>query len=138
MSESTFVQPLPIPNEDSRQYWEASQKDQFLVQRCKDCGRYRFPPQLMCPHCWSENTEWLESSGIGTVYTFGVVRRAIQPRWSDKIPYVVALVELNEGPKIFTNIMECEPEEVAIGMQVEVIFDHVTPDIALPKFRPIR
>ena len=138
MSESTFVQPLPIPNEDSQPYWEGSQKDKLLLQQCQDCGRYRFPPQLMCPNCWSENTEWLESSGIGTIYTFGVVRRAIQPRWGDKIPYVVALVQLDEGPTIFTNIVECTPEELAIGMPVEVVFDHVTSDIALPKFRPAR
>ena len=137
MSETTFKQPLPIPNEDSYPYWNATNNNQLLLQHCKSCGRYRFPPQHLCPNCWSEDVEWLPVSGKGEVYTFAIARQAIRPDWRDKVPYVVALVQLDEGPKIFSNVIDCAPENVEIGMKVAVTFEHVTEEMALPKFRPV-
>ena len=137
MAESTFRQPLPIPNEDSSEYWDGTRKNKLLLQHCDQCGKYRFPPQHLCPDCWSDRSEWVEAAGKGEVYTFAVARRAIKPDWNEKIPYVTALVQLDEGPKIFTNIVECAPEDVTIGMRVKVIFDHVNEEIALPKFVPL-
>ena len=137
MAEIPFKQPLPIPDEDSTPYWEGCRKSRLMLQRCGTCGTVRFPPQHLCPSCWSENADWVQASGRGEVYTFGVVRRALRPDWRERVPYVVALVCLEEGPKLFTNIVDCRPEEVAIGMPVVVIFDQVSEEIVLPKFRPL-
>lgn len=131
-----FVQPLPIPDEDSAPYWDGCRVGELRLQRCTDCGAYRFPAQRLCPTCLSDASEWCLAEGTATVYSFAVVRRALGPNWSDRVPYVVALVDLSEGPRMFTNIVDCAPENVAIGMPLAVVFDPVSDTVTLPKFRP--
>jgi uncharacterized OB-fold protein len=131
-----YVKPLPRIDEESKGFWEACERGELYVQRCGDCGETRFYPRALCPECLSDRSEWLRCSGTGTVYTFTVVNQNQAPGFRDELPYVLAYVELEEGPRMLTNIVDCKPDDVAIGMAVEVVFDDVSPKVTLPRFRP--
>ncbi|GIW40528.1 MAG: DNA-binding protein [Candidatus Binatia bacterium] len=130
--------PLPRPTEDSAPYWEAARREELRLQKCQDCGHVRFPPSLLCPRCLSERAEWVRTSGRGTVYSFIVVHRPQHPAFQPDAPYNVAIVELEEGPRLHTNLVEVENSEIEIGMPVEVVFEKVNDEVTLPKFRPRR
>jgi len=107
------------------------------MQECADCGHRQFFPRAWCHLCGSGAVEWLESAGTGRVHTYTVIRRATElPVFAEDVPYVVAYVELDEGVRLCSNVVGCTPEEVEVGTPVEVTFDHVSEDLALPKFRP--
>jgi hypothetical protein len=91
---------------------------------------------VICPHCFSESFEWQRSSGTGRIYSFTTIHRAPFPAFADKVPYTLALIELDEGVRMMTNIIDCDPTAVAIGMRVEVTFEDLTEEIALPQFKP--
>ncbi len=128
--------PLPILDLENKPYWDGCARGELLLQRCGECGAYRHPPRPICDHCLSAKANWEPSSGEGTVYSFVVVHRAFHPAWEEEVPYVVAIVELAEGPHIMTNIVDTPPETVTVGMPVQVTFEKVTDEISLPKFRP--
>ncbi|MBI4518690.1 MAG: Zn-ribbon domain-containing OB-fold protein [Deltaproteobacteria bacterium] len=132
----TIEKPLPRPSEDSAPYWEAAQRGELRMQRCHDCGHVRFPPALLCARCLSEHTEWVKLSGRGTVYSWIVVHQSQYPAFNADTPYNVAIVEIEEGPRLHTNLVECSTEQIAVGMPVEVVFDKVNDEVTLPKFRP--
>jgi uncharacterized OB-fold protein len=136
MSEKRYQKPLPRIDEESRGYWEALARHELYVQRCRDCGTVRFPPRAVCTGCMSSATEWLRCSGRGTVYSFTVTHQNQAPGFREELPYVLAIVELAEGPRVMTNVVECPPDAVRIGMPVEVVFDDVAPGVTLAKFRP--
>ncbi len=136
MSERAYKKVLPRIDEESRGWWEALARHELHVQRCRDCGATRLPPRAVCPACLSSATEWVRASGRATVYSFTVTHQNQAPGFRDELPYVLAIVELAEGPRLMTNVVECAPDAVRIGMAVEVVFDDVTPEITLPKFRP--
>ena len=127
--------PLPRPYQDTETYWAAARDHRFVIQHCKSCGKHQFYPRGVCSHCLSSDLEWHEASGKGTVYSFSVNHRAPHPGFADKIPFVLAIVELEEGPRMMTNIVECNPDSVKIGMAVEVTFEDVTEEVTLPKFK---
>ncbi|RMF85370.1 MAG: Zn-ribbon domain-containing OB-fold protein [Nitrospinota bacterium] len=133
---ATYQKPLPVVDEESRPYWEACKRHELVIQRCKDCGTFRFYPRALCGECLSGNTEWVRASGKGTVYTFTVTYQNRGAGFRDELPYILAYVELEEGVRMLTNIVDCPPEKVRIGMPVEVTFEDVTEEITLPKFRP--
>jgi uncharacterized OB-fold protein len=133
---TSYQKYLPRIDEESRGYWEALARHELYVQRCRDCGTKRFYPRALCPACLSSATEWVRASGRGTVYTFTVTYQNQAPGYRDALPYVLAMVELAEGVRLMTNVVECAPETVRVGMPVEVVFEDVTPEITLPKFRP--
>jgi hypothetical protein len=128
--------PLPRIDEESRGWWEALARHELYVQRCRGCGTVRFYPRALCPACLSERTEWLRASGRGTVWTFTVTHQNQAPGFREEVPYVLALVELEEGIRLLTNVVGCAPDAVRIGMPVTVVFEDVTPEVTLPKFRP--
>ncbi|MFN8643586.1 MAG: Zn-ribbon domain-containing OB-fold protein [Candidatus Binatia bacterium] len=128
--------PLPRIDEESKGYWEACQRRELVVQRCGGCGTLRHYPRALCPRCLSDAVEWLRCSGRGTVYTFTVTHQNQAPGFRDALPYVLAYVELEEGVRLLTNVVECAPEAVRIGMAVEVVFEDATPAVTLAKFRP--
>jgi uncharacterized OB-fold protein len=136
MSEKRYQKPLPRIDEESRGYWEALARHELYVQRCRDCGTVRFPPRAVCTQCMSSATEWLRCSGRGTVYSFTVTHQNQAPGFREELPYVLAIVELAEGPRVMTNVVECAPDAVRIGMPVEVVFDDVAPGVTLAKSRP--
>lgn len=136
MSEKRYAKPLPRIDEESRGWWEALARHELYVQRCGQCGTKRLPPRAVCPHCLSSAVEWLRCSGKATVYSFTVTRQNQMPGFREELPYVLAVVELEEGPRIMTNVVGCDPDSVRIGMPVVVQFDDVTPEVTLPKFTP--
>lgn len=135
--EKKYAKPLPRIDEESKGFWEACQRHELYIQRCRACDSARYYPRALCPQCLSDDTEWVLSSGKGTVYTYTVTRQNQAPGFRDALPYVLAYVELDEGVRMLTNIVECDPDAVRIGMAVEVVFDDVTPEASLPKFKPL-
>ena len=131
---SDYVKPLPKPTESSRPYWDAAKRHELTLQRCGACTALIYYPRDRCPQCLSDNLKWQPVSGRGKVYSYTVVRRASTRSFSDK-PYVLAIVELDEGVRMTTNV-EAPPETVKVGMPVSVWFDDVTPERTLVKFKP--
>lgn len=135
---NTEGKPIPEPTLETAPYWEACRQHQLQIQRCSACGHRQFFPRIYCAKCFSERIEWIEASGRAKVLSFTIVRRPVSPAFVKEVPYVVALVTLEEGPQMMTNIVECAPEDVTIGMAVEVVFEDWTETISIPKFRPVQ
>ena len=131
-----YAKPLPRIDEESRGWWEALARHELYVQECRACGARRLPPRAVCPVCLSSDVAWVRASGRGTVYTFSVTRQNQMPGFREALPYVLAIVQLEEGPRLMTNVVGCDPEAVRIGMDVVVSFDDVTPEVTLPTFTP--
>ena len=134
MSSGTGI-PLPRPPELSRPHWDGCRAGVLRVQRCRECQTYVFIPEPFCTECQSEELEWVESSGRGTLYSMTTVYRPQRPEF--EIPYTVAIVELEEGWYMLTNLVGCPPEEMRIGMQLEVTFRQMSDEVTLPLFRPL-
>lgn len=126
--------PLPRPTALSKPYWEGCQRGVLRVQRCRDCGEHVFIPEPLCTGCSSQNLEWVDTSGRGSVYSFTVVHRPQRPEF--RVPYTVAIVEMDEGWHMLSNLVDIAPEAVKIGMKVEVSFEKMSEQITLPYFRP--
>ena len=130
---SEYAKPLPKPTPTSQPFWDAARRHQLSLQRCAACKKFIYYPRERCPHCFSDKLGWESVSGRGKVYSYTVVRRASSRAFGE--PYVLAIVELDEGPRMTTNIVAA-PESVKVGMPVAVHFDDVTPDRTLVKFKP--
>ena len=137
MADGKYTKPLPRIDEESKGFWEACQRHELVIQRCGHCGTLRYYPRALCPTCLSDAVEWVRCSGRGTVYTFTVTHQNQAPGFRDALPYVLAYVELAEGVRLLTNIVDCAPAAVRIGMAVEVVFEDATPAVTLPRFRPV-
>ena len=133
-----YAKPLPHLDEESRPWWEALQRHELYIQKCRECGDTRYYPRALCTSCMSAKTEWVKCSGRGKVYTFTTTYQNQTPGFRESIPYIMAYVELDEGLKMLTNLVDCAPEQVKIGMPVEVVYEDVTPEVTLAKFRPAR
>ena len=127
--------PLPKPTPLSRPFWEACKLGVLTAQRCLDCGGLTFIPQVACMHCFSSSLEWVPTSGKGVVYSYTVVWRPQTPAF--KIPYVVAIVDIDDGYQMMSNIVDCDPAHVRVGMRVEVDFRQMSDEITLPYFKPV-
>ena len=127
---------VPTVEDESRPYWEAAREGRLLIKRCNACGRAHHYPRPFCPSCWSEDVEWQEATGRGTVYTYSIVFRNDLAPFSEWGPYVPAVVELEEGPRLMTNIVDCDPESLAVGLPVRVAFRELTEEWSAPVFRP--
>ncbi len=125
--------PLPQPDAMTRPFWEACRRRELQVSRCGDCGHLFLPPGPCCPRCWSTQLAPRVVSGEGHVFSFAVYRRTYHA--AIPAPYVVALVELVEGPRLISNLVGCAPEEVRVDMPVLVHFEDVG-EFTLPRFRP--
>ncbi len=133
-----YKKPLPEIQPWSRAFWEGTRKHKLLVQECNDCGVKIFYPRKHCPQCWSSNLGWSEASGKGRVFSHTTTMTGVEDKFADDLPYVLAIVDLEEGVRMMTNIVDCDPAEVGIGMDVEVVFEEVTPEITLPKWKPVK
>lgn len=129
--------PLPVADADSKPFWDACREHKLVFQKCAECGHVRWPAAVICPQCHSQAIDWVESGGKGMLYTFTVYRQAFHPAFKEDLPYVVAVVELAEGPMFLSNLVECDPAELSCEMPVEVVWDDVSPECTLPKFRPV-
>lgn len=127
--------PVPAPDALTAPFWDACRRGALEVSTCADCGHRFLPPGPCCPRCWSAQLAVQEVSGRGRVWSFAVYRKTYHPGMP--APYVVALVELEEGPRLISNVVGCAPEDVAIDMPVEVRFE-TAGDFVLPRFAPRR
>lgn len=136
MSRPTVRFDLPTPDNETRPFWDAAREGKLLIKQCNSCDRFHFYPRPFCPRCWNDDVEWTEASGRGTLYTWSVVHVNDLPPFPERVPYVAAIVELEEGPRIMTNIVDCEFDALRIGMPVEVTFRPASDEFTLPLFRP--
>lgn len=120
--------PLPVPNADTAPFWDGCARETLTVQRCDDCGTRQFPPRPFCTACRSAALTWVAASGRATVASFTVVHRAPVPAFREAVPYVLALVDLAEGPRMMTNLVDCDPGSVRIGQAVRFVFRRVADD----------
>jgi uncharacterized OB-fold protein len=135
-----YVPGIPIlkasRDDDNRPFWEAVDRHEFVLQRCRACNRYLQPPRPMCPECRCMDTlEWVPSAGRGEIYSYVNFTTDRMAYPAMKIPYSVVLVELEEGVRLVSNMMDIEPDEVRIGLPVEVCFDDIADDLTLFKFK---
>ena len=135
-AEREYKLPVPVADEASGPFYEGAREGKLMLLRCAACGRYRLPGRERCVDCWSMEAEWAEASGRGKLYSFGVMHQQYHPAFADEIPYNFATVELEEGPRLVTNIVEATNEELRVDMAVEAVFDDVNEETTLIRFRP--
>jgi uncharacterized OB-fold protein len=128
--------PLPQPTQLSQPHWDGCREGKLMVQRCSQCKAYVFIPQPRCTNCQANELLWVESSGRGKVYSYSVVHRAPRPQF--EIPFAVAIIELEEGWHMLSNVLECPMDDVKVDLPVEVRFKKMTEEITLPYFIPTR
>jgi uncharacterized OB-fold protein len=125
---------LPTPEGDTVEFWQAAREERLLIRHCPACGAYSYYPRPFCPKCWSEDVEWVEASGKGTLYTWSVIYSNDQPPFKDRVPYIAAMVDLAEGPRMATNVVECPFDELKVGMALQVTFRPISDDFTIPVF----
>ena len=128
---------LPVITEESRPFWEGCRQGKLLLQYCDQCQQHQFYPRLYCMRCGAENPRWVEASGRGVIYSYTIIRQNKSPEFAKDTPYNVAIVQLEEGPRMLSNIVDVAPAELRVDLPVIVVFDRVTDTISLPRFRPI-
>ncbi len=126
--------PLPSPPQESQAFWAAARGHRLSIQHCNACGQAWSPPSQLCTHCLSADSKWIDAAGRGTIFSFVVVHRVYHPWFANKVPYAVAVVELEEGPRLLTNITGVDPAALRCGMSVTVTFEDVSADLSIPKF----
>lgn len=134
---SEYRKPIPVPSQESLPYWNGLREGKLLMPHCEECGRYWFPPSLYCPHCSSARWSWAETSGRGRIYSYVVYHRVYDPAFAQDVPYAVAVIELEEGPRLYSNVVGVPPDQLACEMPVEVVYEPITEEITLAKFRPV-
>ena len=131
--------PVPLVEPLTEPYWAAAREGRLVIQRCTDCGAHRHLPHVLCPACGSTACDWDTSAGRGTVFTYTVVTHPVHAAVTDVVPYAVVVVELDDCGNVLmpSNVVDCPPDAVHVGMPVEVVFDRVTDEIAIPRFRRV-
>ncbi len=134
---TTPSKPDPLVNNWARPFWDGTRDKKLLIQKCSDCEKYIFYPRMACPFCFSDNIEWVETSGKGTIYSFTVVESNAPSPFVQDMPYVIAVVILEEGVRMLTNIVECNPDALQCDQAVEVTFVKRNDEFTMPMFRPV-
>ena len=132
---SSLPAPAPVVTQETASFWAATAEGRFQLQRCNACDTEIWFPRRHCPSCWSQDLSVFDASGNGTVYSFTVIRKGAM-LYKESAPFVVAYVELAEGPRVMTNIVDCDPETVRIGMPVSIVWHDTGKGNALYRFRP--
>lgn len=127
---------FPRPTPETQPFWDACLEHKLLLQQCPQCAALQFYPRMLCSQCLYEEPGWVEASGRGTIRSFTIVRRPVSQGYAAETPYVVALVTLEEGPTMMSNIVGCELQLLRVGLPVTVVFEQWSEQIAIPKFRP--
>lgn len=121
--------PSPLPNPETKPFWEAAAEGRLLLKRCRSCGEVHYYPRALCPFCGSGETEWRPASGGGTIYSYSVMRRA-------EVPYAIAYVTLDEGVTMMTNLVDCDLDAIRIGQRVRLLFKPTEGGPPVPTFTP--
>jgi uncharacterized OB-fold protein len=133
----SYDKPLPAVTEEDRPFWEAAKRHELVLPHCRDCGHIWFPPYANCPNCWSFDREFVRASGRGTVWGVVEMQYPYIASFEEELPYNVVLVQLEEGPRIFSNLIDIDVSGITIGMKVEVVFEDATEQLAIPKFKAV-
>ena len=133
---SEYQKQLPLITSVEKPFWDAAKKHELVAYRCLNCGTFYSQP-TDCVACDKPKMGWVKVSGKGQVFTFGIYHQLYHPAWKGDIPYNVSWVKLDEGPLLMSNIVQCKNEELYIGMPVEVVFEDITGEVTLPKFKPV-
>ena len=126
--------PVPLMSEGTRPFWEGCKAHKLMIQQCQDCQGWVYYPRVLCTHCHSDRLEWRQASGRGVIYSYTVCHRPAGPAFKGDVPYVVALIDLEEGPRMLSNIRTGDPASVKIGLPVQVVFEPIDDEHTLPKF----
>lgn len=137
MTDKIYRKPIPIPTPESDFFWAKVSQHELWIQRCVDCLKPFFYPRMVCPHCLSDKIEWFEVSGRGSLYSYMINHRPA-PGFEEDSPYAIAIVQLEEGPRMMSNIVGIEntPENLILDMPLRVVFEDITPAVTIPKWRP--
>ncbi|MBN1848728.1 MAG: Zn-ribbon domain-containing OB-fold protein [Deltaproteobacteria bacterium] len=137
---SEYQKPLPIIEfQAQKEFWDGCKKHQLLIQKCRDCGEInRRSVRMLCPNCLSGNLEFIQASGKGKIYSFSTIMAYPPQGFQDDVPYVVAIIDLEEGTRFRSNIVDCDIDALKCDMDVEVVWEDITDEYALPKFRPLK
>jgi uncharacterized OB-fold protein len=133
---SAHRKPLPRGEDYNGEFYQFCNRHELRFQRCSECRAWRHMPRESCRDCGSFGWTWERSSGRGKIFSWTVIHRALHPGFTDDLPYAAVVVELDEGVRLVSNVVDLAPEELRLGLPVEVVFDAVTPETTLPKFRP--
>ncbi|MFQ5933394.1 MAG: Zn-ribbon domain-containing OB-fold protein [Dehalococcoidia bacterium] len=133
-----YNKPLPQPTPETKPYWDGLKEHKLMIQRCLDCQNAYFYPRPLCPRCFSRNVEWFQASGKGKLYSF-VINHRPAPGFEEDVPYVIAVIELDEGPRMLSNLIgiEPDPDKIKCDIPVRIEYEDVTDEVTLPKFRPV-
>ncbi|MBK8629438.1 MAG: OB-fold domain-containing protein [Sphingomonadales bacterium] len=138
--DAAVLRPLPLADEASAGFWDAARDGRLAIQRCATCRRWNHAPSLACPGCGSLDLGYEDVSGKGTLFSWTIIQEAPAPGFRDRLPLIVGIVELAEQPHLLlaANLLEIAPEDLRLGMALEVVFEAVTADVTLPQFRPVK
>jgi len=128
---------MPRSGPETAAWWEACREQKLMIQRCSQCAAFQFYPRIICTSCMSDQVEWFRASGRGNVLTYTICRLPVAQAYAADVPYVVALVQLEEGPTMMSNIVQCDPESVVTGLPLEVVFEAWSDEVTMPQFRPV-
>ena len=134
-AEMTYEKPLPAMSGLAGEFYQSCQRGELRFQRCSSCNAWRHVPRELCPECGSANWSWEASSGRGRVFTWTVATRAIHPAFEHDVPYAAVVIGLDEGVRLLSMMVDCPPDELTMDMPVEVVFERVSAEVTLPKFR---
>jgi len=131
--------PLPELTDLTRPFWTAAKQRRFVLQKCARCATFNFYPKPWCIECGSRELEWTEASPLGTVYSYTISRTVGMnyPGWQADLPVLMCMVDLDDGPRMYGQVTDCAPEDLRIGMRLEVHFEDISEEAAIPKFRPL-
>jgi len=137
-SVQAVAKPAPLPDDLSRPFFEGAVRGELMIQHCARCNTYLAPGSRFCTECWNEALAWVQASGRATLFTYGIMHQQYHPGFAGQLPYNIAVVQLDEGPRLNTNIVGMPNDQLRVGMQLEVTFEPVSDSVWLPKFRPRR
>ena len=130
-----IIKALPPITPESKEFWAACERSQLLIQQCDDCGKFQFYPRILCTSCGSASVTWMETSGRGRIKSFTIIRRAVSEAYEPDVPYVIGLIELDEGPTMMSKVLASDVSTVSIGEPVTVSFERYTEQVCVPVFR---
>lgn len=137
MPDTARPKPLPVVTEESRPFWEGCKRGILLLQYCETCQHYQFYPRLYCMQCGADTLSWKQASGRGVIYSYTIIRQNKSPEFINDTPYNVAIIQLEEGPRLMSNIVDADPGTLQVDLPVTVVFDAVSDAISIPRFRLI-
>lgn len=131
-----FEKPLPLQTPAAQPFWNGLRNGKVCIQRCNDCGAWIFYPRNHCTACFSKSLSWREVSGDATLYSYTVARQPTAPHFADEVPQLLAIVELEQGVRMTSTLVDADPKDLRVGMRLRPQFDHVTEEVTLLRFAP--